>query len=103
MNLYRVGGPEAERLADRTDDILFMFNGDWSELLFINSAYEEIWGGSIADLEDDPTAFFETVKSDLDEEPTTNVRAQEAAKPASEEATARGIVQCAYHEAKGRS
>lgn len=48
-------------LAERTDDILFMFTGDWSELLFINSAYEEIWGESIEDLEKDPTSFLSSV------------------------------------------
>ncbi|PAU82939.1 hybrid sensor histidine kinase/response regulator [Halorubrum salipaludis] len=48
-------------LADRTDDLLFMFNGDWSELLFINSAYEEIWGRSIADLEDAPSSFLDLI------------------------------------------
>jgi PAS domain S-box-containing protein len=48
-------------LAERTDDILFMFNGDWSELLFINSAYEDIWDGSIDQLEDDPTSFLDLI------------------------------------------
>ena len=48
-------------LADRTDDILFMFNRDWSELLFINSAYEETFGGSIDELQEQPTSFLELV------------------------------------------
>lgn len=48
-------------LAERTDDILFMFDGDWSELLFINSAYEEIWGRSIEQLEKDSKSFIEHV------------------------------------------
>lgn len=48
-------------LAERTDDVLFMFDGDWSELLFVNSAYEEIWGGSIDELEEDPTSFLDLV------------------------------------------
>jgi PAS domain S-box-containing protein len=49
------------RIAEHTDDVLFLFEGDWSELLFINSAYEEVWGGSIAELERDPTLFLEYV------------------------------------------
>ncbi|WP_254840997.1 PAS domain-containing protein [Natronomonas marina] len=49
------------QLAEHTDDILFMFTGDWSELLFINSAYEEIWGGSIDELYDDPASFLEYI------------------------------------------
>ncbi|AHG01075.1 hypothetical protein HALLA_15625 [Halostagnicola larsenii XH-48] len=46
------------QLADKSDDILFMFNSDWSELLFVNSAYEDIWGGSISDVTADPGAFL---------------------------------------------
>lgn len=48
-------------LAEQTEDILFMFDGDWSELLFINSAYEEFWGGSIDELEADPTSFLQLI------------------------------------------
>jgi PAS domain S-box-containing protein len=48
-------------IADKTDDVLFMFDGDWSELLFVNSSYEEIWNGSIAELEADPTSFLEEI------------------------------------------
>lgn len=51
-------------LADRTDDVLFMFNGDWTELLFINSAYEDIWGESISELQADPRSFLEHVHPD---------------------------------------
>ncbi|WP_343783006.1 PAS domain S-box protein [Halorubrum aquaticum] len=52
------------QLAEHTDDILFMFNDDWSELLFINSAYEDIWGGSIEELRDDPESFVEYIHPD---------------------------------------
>jgi PAS domain S-box-containing protein len=48
-------------LANRTDDVLFMFNGDWTELLFINAAYEDIWGSSIAELQAEPRSFLEHV------------------------------------------
>mgnify|MGYP006283246669 FL=1 len=51
-------------LAERSDDILFMFDGDWSELLFVNSAYEEVWGGSIDRLEAEPESFIEHVHPD---------------------------------------
>ncbi len=51
-------------LAERTDDILFMFDGDWSELLFINSAYEEMWGRSSEELRENPTSFFEHIHPD---------------------------------------
>lgn len=52
------------QLAEHTDDVLFMFNGDWSELLFINSSYEEIWGGSIDELRDDLGSFLEYIHPD---------------------------------------
>jgi len=49
------------QLAERTDDLLFMFEGDWSELIFVNSASEELYGGSILELRDDPSAFAQHV------------------------------------------
>jgi PAS domain S-box-containing protein len=48
-------------LADTTDRILYIFTHDWSELLFINSAYEEIWGRSTAALREDPADFLNGV------------------------------------------
>jgi len=50
-----------EQLTEKTDDVLFMFSGDWSELLFINSSYEDVWGGSTAELRSDPESFLEYV------------------------------------------
>jgi len=52
------------QLAERTDDVLFMFDGDWSELLFVNSAYEEVWGRSVDELRDDPRSFLDAVHPD---------------------------------------
>ncbi len=48
-------------IAEKSDDVLFMFDGDWDELLFVNSAYEEIWGGSIEELEEDSQAFLDLI------------------------------------------
>ena len=48
-------------IADKTDDVLFMFSGDWSELLFVNSAYEAVWGDPVADLEAEPRSFLDSV------------------------------------------
>ncbi|WP_276273764.1 PAS domain-containing sensor histidine kinase [Haloarcula litorea] len=48
-------------LADTTDDVLWMFDGDWSELLFCNPAYEAVYGRPIGDLEADPTEFLECI------------------------------------------
>jgi len=51
-------------LAERTDDVLWTFSGDWSELLFVNDAYEEVYGGSVDELAENPTAFIDVVHPD---------------------------------------
>ena len=51
-------------MAEGTNDVLYMFNGDWSELLFINSAYETIWGGSISELKTNPRSFLDLIHPD---------------------------------------
>ncbi|WP_324756008.1 PAS domain-containing sensor histidine kinase [Haloarcula montana] len=48
-------------LADTTDDVLWMFDGDWEELLFCNPAYETVYGRSVEELEADPQNFFESI------------------------------------------
>lgn len=48
-------------LAESADDILYLFTGDWNELLFVNSAYERIWGHSREDLRENPDRFLEFV------------------------------------------
>ncbi|MFB6357282.1 MAG: PAS domain S-box protein, partial [bacterium] len=49
---------ESERrfrqMAENIDEIIYMFSGDWSELLYVNSQYEEIWGRSREQLHEDP-------------------------------------------------
>ncbi|MDT3433741.1 PAS domain S-box protein [Haloarcula sp. 1CSR25-25] len=53
---------ESERrvreLTEATHDILWEFTADLSELLVINSAYEDIWGRSVAALREDPYDFL---------------------------------------------
>ncbi|GAA0537124.1 PAS domain-containing sensor histidine kinase [Halorubrum ejinorense] len=53
-----------QELAAVSSDALWMFNADWSELLFVNPSYEEIYGSSVDTLEGDPKAFLETVHPD---------------------------------------
>jgi PAS domain S-box-containing protein len=48
-------------LAERTDDVLWTFTGDWSKLLFVNDAYEQVYGGSVDELAENPTAFIDVV------------------------------------------
>ncbi|CQH56616.1 receiver/sensor box histidine kinase [Halobacterium hubeiense] len=48
-------------LAAHTHDVLWTFSADWEELLFVNDAYEDIWGRSVESLEDDPRSFLDGV------------------------------------------
>jgi PAS domain S-box-containing protein len=48
-------------IAEHTHDVLWMFSADWDELLFVNSAYETLWGRPVADLRADPHDFVSGV------------------------------------------
>jgi PAS domain S-box-containing protein len=48
-------------LTENTDRAFFVYSGDWSELLFVNRAYEDIWGQSISELREDPVAFLDGI------------------------------------------
>jgi PAS domain S-box-containing protein len=68
----RATAERLEELAAVTGDVLWMFTGDWSELLFVNPAYEEVYGRPPAELEADPSTFIEAVH------PTDRDRVREA-------------------------
>ncbi|MFC5366832.1 hybrid sensor histidine kinase/response regulator [Salinirubrum litoreum] len=51
-------------LSENTPDVLWMFSHDWSDLLFVNSAYEDVYGRPRAGLEADPSAFVDAVHPD---------------------------------------
>jgi len=53
-----------QQIAANTNDVLWMFDGDWTELFFINDTYETVYGGSIERLRDDPTRFLDLVHPD---------------------------------------
>ena len=50
-----------EQLSRATPDAMWLFNGDWSECLFVNSAYETLYGRPAEELQGDPTAFFDAI------------------------------------------
>jgi PAS domain S-box-containing protein len=50
-----------EELAAATDDVLWMFTADWDELLFVNDAFEDLWGMPIAELREDPQRFLDGI------------------------------------------
>lgn len=58
-------GQQAEQrlieVADNTDQVIFVFDADWNELLFVSAAYEELWERSISELRRDPTAFLNDI------------------------------------------
>ncbi|WP_336002328.1 PAS domain S-box protein [Halorientalis halophila] len=51
-------------LAENSNDALWMYSGDWEEIEFVNSAYEEIWGQSVERLRADPSSFLDAVHPD---------------------------------------
>lgn len=60
----RATADRLSEIAAVSDDVLWMFSGDWSELLFVNSAYEEIYGRPVEELEESPERFLEAVHPD---------------------------------------
>jgi PAS domain S-box-containing protein len=52
------------QLTETTDDIFWLFDGDFTEVLFVNDAYEDIWGRSAAAAEEDPMDFIKGVHPD---------------------------------------
>jgi PAS domain S-box-containing protein len=51
-------------LVESAEEALWMFTADFSEVLYMNSAYEDIFGQSLERLEANPTAFLETIHPD---------------------------------------
>jgi len=59
---------ESERrfrlIADHIDEIIYVSTADFSEILYINPAYEEIYGRPVEELAEDPTSFVEAAHPD---------------------------------------
>lgn len=53
-----------KELVETTNDVFWMYTRDWGELLFINSAYEEMWGQSVERLREEPQDFLNAVHPD---------------------------------------
>ncbi|MEZ3143510.1 PAS domain S-box protein [Halobaculum sp. MBLA0143] len=56
---------ESERrfrlIVDRIDEVIYLAEPDFSALSYVNPAYEDVWGRSIAELYEDPTAFVDGI------------------------------------------
>ena len=48
-------------IANVSRDVLWMFDADWSEVRFVNPAYEEVYGVSAEKLEGDPQTFLDAI------------------------------------------
>lgn len=48
-------------IAERIDEVIYLASPDFSELLYVNPAYEEVWGRSIDELYDDATMFLDGI------------------------------------------
>lgn len=49
------------QLTETAEDVFWMFDAEFTEIQFVNDAYEDVWGRSIADLEADPMDFAEGI------------------------------------------
>jgi PAS domain S-box-containing protein len=52
------------QVADNLHEVLTLTNSDWSEILYVNRAYEKIWGRSIEDLYANSKSWLEGVHFD---------------------------------------
>ena len=48
-------------IADRIDEVIFLSEPDFSELFYVNDAYETLWGESVEKLYDDPRGFIDSI------------------------------------------
>jgi PAS domain S-box-containing protein len=61
-------------LADNAGDVLWIFDAEFSEALFVNEAYEEVYGTDVDEVLDDGRAFLEAVHPDDREDVTAAIR-----------------------------
>jgi PAS domain S-box-containing protein len=56
---------ESERrfrlIADRIDEVIYLAEPDFSEVVYVNPAYEDVWGRSVAELYEDATSFVDGI------------------------------------------
>ncbi|SEO57086.1 PAS domain S-box-containing protein [Halorientalis persicus] len=50
-----------EELAAKADDVLWMFSADWSDVLFLNAAYERVYGQPAEGVRADPQRFLDAI------------------------------------------
>lgn len=55
---------DLEVIAAKSNDVLWMFDADWSELHFLNEAAEPLYGIQISEVQADPQRFLDAVHPD---------------------------------------
>jgi len=53
-----------QQLTETTEDVFWLFDSDFTELQFVNDAYEEVWGEPIDALQEDAMSFMNGVHPD---------------------------------------
>ncbi|WP_058996266.1 PAS domain S-box protein [Haloarcula sp. CBA1127] len=48
-------------LAEQSNELLWVFSGDWTEIQFVNSAYETLYGRSVESLQTSPDEFMAAI------------------------------------------
>ena len=64
------GGPDVppaggdgwlRRIAERIDEVVFLSEPDFSEVFYVNGAYEELWDAPVETLHEDPRSFVDAI------------------------------------------
>ncbi|MFP8957338.1 ATP-binding protein [Natrialbaceae archaeon A-CW3] len=74
--------PQMQELADRSNDVVWMYSADWSDLFFVNAAVEPIFGLTPSQLHADPTRFLDAVHPDDREQVERTMNRLSAGEPA---------------------
>jgi len=51
-------------VAEQSGELLWVFSGDWTEIQFVNSRYETLYGRSVESLQANPAEFMTAIHSD---------------------------------------
>jgi PAS domain S-box-containing protein len=57
-------GERLRLLAERVDEVIYLATDDFAEVLYVNDAYEDVWGRPVEELYDDATSFREGIHPD---------------------------------------
>ncbi|UHQ96075.1 PAS domain S-box protein [Natrinema halophilum] len=68
-------------IAGQASDVFFVYSGDWSELYFVNEAYEDIWGVPVSELRNDPESFLDYIHPEDREKAIESMKRLESGEP----------------------